>query len=328
MAPRSIWKGSITFGLITIPVKIFTAVGRESGDKIDLHLLHEKDGERIHYERTCDKGHKNIDWSEIVRGYEYAKGKWVEITDEDLEAVDLESLKTIDVVSFAPWDQIDPIYFNKSYYVVPDESAVKAYRLMSDALADEGLVGVAKVAMREREHLAALRVTDGMLVLQTMHWPEEIREAKFAELRKRPNVQDRERKMARQLIQQLTEDFDPSQFRDEYHKELKKIINKKVKGEEIVVPEAAEEPTGGVVDLMEALKASVEAAKRGEKPKSPKSKLSGKKTSGKKSTGKPDKEDLAALSKQELAERAKELDIPGRSGMDKKQLISAIRKSA
>lgn len=163
MAPRSIWRGAITFGLITIPVRIYTAVGREAGERIDLHLLHAKDGERIHYDRTCDKGHKDIDWDEIVKGHEYAKGKWVEITDDDLEALELESLHTIDVVSFAPMEQIDPMYFDKSYYVVPDQSGVKAYRLITQALEDEGLVGVAKVAIREREHLSALRFVDGMV---------------------------------------------------------------------------------------------------------------------------------------------------------------------
>ena len=321
MAPRSIWKGSITFGLITIPVKIFTAVGREAGEKIDLHLLHEKDGERIRYERTCDKGHKDIAWSDIVKGYEYEKGKWVEITDEDLEALDLESLRTIDIVSFAPYDQIDPMYFDKAYYVVPEEAALKAYRLMSEALLDEGLVGIAKVAMREREHLCALRIADDVMVLETMHWPEELREPKFDELRKRPKVQDRERKMARQLIRQLTDDFDPSKFQDEYHKALKKLIRKKVKGEEIVIPEAPEEPAGTVVDLMEALKASVDAARRGEKPKPVRARTS----SG---NGKAADEDLSALTKEELAARAKELDIAGRSKMGKKELIRAIRKSA
>jgi DNA end-binding protein Ku len=176
MAPRSIWKGSITFGLITVPVKIFTAIGREAGDKIDLHLLHAKDGERIHYERKCAKGHKDIDWDEIVKGYEYSKGKWVEITDEDLEAIDLETLRTIDVQQFTHYEQIDPLYFDKAYYVVPEESAVKAYRLMVEAMEDEELVGVAKVAIREREHLSVLRAVDNMMVLETMHWPEEIRE--------------------------------------------------------------------------------------------------------------------------------------------------------
>jgi DNA end-binding protein Ku len=164
-----------------------------------------------------------------------------------------------------------------------------------------------------------------MLVLDTMHWPEEIRNAKFAELKKRTQVQDRERKMARQLIKQLSGDFDPSEFKDEYHKALKKLIDKKIKGEEIVVPEKAEEPDS-VVDLMEALKASVAAAKRGENPRPRKETRSG--GSKKSGNGRASKEDLAALSKKELEERAKELDIPGRSKMGKNDLIKALRKSA
>jgi DNA end-binding protein Ku len=326
MAPRAIWRGSITFGLISIPVKIFSAVGRESGEKIDLHMLHEKDGERIHYQRTCDKGHKDIDWDEIVKGYEYQKGKWVEITDDDLAAIDLETLRTIDVQTFSPFEQIDPMYFDKTYYVVPDEAGIKAYRLVAEALDAEGLVGISKVAIRERERLSALRIKDGMLVLETMHWPEELRDANFAELKKRPKVQDRERKMARQLIKQLSDDFDPGQFKDEYHKALKKIINKKVKGEEIVIPERAEEPDT-VVDLMEALKASVAAAKRGERPK-PQRAASKKKASKSGGNGKASDEDLGALSKKDLDERAKELGIPGRSKMDKKALVRALKKSA
>ncbi|MFN2525645.1 MAG: Ku protein [Actinomycetota bacterium] len=322
MPPRSIWRGAITFGLITIPVKIYTAVGRERDEALDFHLLHEKDGARIHYERVCAKGHKDIDWDEIVKGHEYSKGKWVEITDEELEALDLESLHTIDVVSFAPLDQIDPMYFDKTYYVVPDQGAIKAYKLMTEALEEEGLVGVAKVALREREHLSALRLTDGMLVLQTMHWPEEIREPRFEELRKRPKVNDRERKMARQLIKQLTDDFDPTQFRDEYHKALKKLVKKKIKGEEIVIHEEPEEKPE-VIDLMEALKASVEAARRGERPKlKPRP---GRRAAG---DGKVNREDLVSLTRQDLEAQAKKLDIAGRSKMDKRQLIRAIQKAS
>lgn len=223
------------------------------------------------------------------------------------------------MLSFVPYEQIEPMYFDKTYYIVPDEAAVKAYRLMTEALEDEGLVGVAKVAMREREHLCSLRASDNMMIMETMHWPEELRDANFAELRKRPKVQDRERKMARQLIRQLTDHFDPSQFRDDYHKALKKLINKKIKGEEIVVPEKSEEP-GKVVDLMEALKASVEAARRGERPSAARTRSSG--------NGKGAKEQLDQLSKAELEDRTRELGIAGRSKMDKKELVRAIGKAS
>lgn len=320
MPPRSIWKGSITFGLIAIPVKVYTAVGRQGEDKIDLHLVHEKDGQRIHYSRECEKGHKNLDWGDIVKGYEYAKGKWVEITDDNLEALELESLRTIDVVSFVPYDQIDPVLFDKTYYVVPDDAGIKAYRLILEALEDEGLAGVGKVAIREREHLCVLRPGDDSIVMETMHWPEEVRDLNFAELRKRPKISDRERNMARQLIQQLSADFDASEFQDEYHKALKKLIDKKIKGEEIVVVEETEEPTQ-IVDLMDALRASVEAAKKGEKPKPQKRSSSRSLGNGKADDG------LSSLTKGELEERAKELNISGRSKMAKKELVRAIKRA-
>jgi DNA end-binding protein Ku len=319
---RSIWRGAITFGLISIPIKLYTAVGREGEERIDTHLLHAKDGERVRYDRVCEKGHRDLDWSEIVKGYEYQKGKWVELTDEDLEALDLPSMHTIDVQSFAPAEQIDPIYFDSTYYVVPDEAGTKAYRLMTRAMEEEGLVGVAKVAIREREHLSTLRVSDGVMVLETMHWPEEVREPSFDELKGRASVQDRERRMARQLIQQLAQDFDPSRFKDEYHAALKKLIRKKVKGEDIVRPEAPEEPST-VMDLMEALRASVDAAKRGEKPK-----LARAAARTRAGNGKARREDLAALSRAELEDRAKELGVQGRSKMDKKELAAAIRKAS
>jgi DNA end-binding protein Ku len=234
----------------------------------------------------------------------------------------LESLRTIDIVTFAPVEQIDPIYFEKTYYLSPDADAVKAYRLVLDALEEQGLVGVCKVALREREHLSALRVMDGTLVLHTMHWPDEIRDAKFDELRKRPRINDRERKMARELIEQLSGDFDPGKFRDEYHRELKKLIRKKIKGEEIVVSEPEPE-RAEVVDLMDALKASVDATRKGERPKrkAPSNKRQ-RRRSGKKD------DELRSLSKDELSKRARKLEIPGRSNMDKGELIKAIRRSA
>ncbi|HJP64868.1 MAG TPA: Ku protein [Actinomycetota bacterium] len=319
MPPRAIWSGAISFGLVTVPVKVYTAVGRESEERIDLHLVHEKDGARIRYGRTCEKGHKDLDWDEIAKAYEYAKGKWVVITDEDLAALDLESLRTIDIQAFVPDEQIDPLFYDTPYYVVPDEASAKAYQLIVDALSDEGLVGLAKVAMREREHLCVLRVKDKMLVLTTVHWPEEIREPKFDGLSKRPRIQDSERKMARSLIQNLTDDFKPERFQDEYHKALKKLINRKVKGQDIVVPARAEEPEK-VTDLMEALRASVDAAKRGRKP--------GLARAAKSARGSSGDGDLKSLTKTDLEKRAKKLGVEGRSKMDKGELARAIRKAS
>jgi DNA end-binding protein Ku len=267
---RAIWSGSITFGLITIPVKLYSAIGRE--DKVDLHQLHEKDGEPIHYERVCEAGHK-VEWKDIVKGYEYEKGKWVTFTDEELEALETESMHAIDVQNFVAADEIDPIYFDSSYYVAPDESAGKAYRLFLEALESEGLVGVSKVAIRNRERLAAIRVHDDGIVLQTMHWPDEIRKADYKKPSGRVQLRDNERKMARQLVQQLTDEFDPGGFDDEYHKALRKLAKRKIEGEEIVVPKTREEPESAV-DLMEALKRSVEAVKSGGSRKAPSRKRS------------------------------------------------------
>ena len=320
MPPRSIWTGAITFGLVTIPVKVYTAVGREGDERLDLHLLHAKDGTRVRYERTCEKGHRDIDWQEVVKGYEHGKGKWVEITSEELEALELESLRTIEVSSFVPYDQIDPVYFDKSYYLVPEEAAIKAYRLMAGALGDENVVGVGKVAMREREHLCVLRAADDLILLETMHWPEEVREAGFEQLRKKVQPQASERRMARQLIQQLSDDFDPGRFHDEYHAALKKLIERKAAGKEIAVPQPSEEPRP-VADLMEALKASVEAVKGGRKPSRGRARPA---PAGAAADG----QDLRSLGKSQLEERARDIGVKGRSKMDRAHLLQAIRRAS
>ena len=261
---RAIWSGSITFGLITIPVKLYAAIGREKESKVDLHLLHDKDGERIHYERRCEAGHK-VDWDHVVHGYEYEKGKWVTFEDDELDALGTEAMHTVDVVTFVDADEIDPIYFDNTYYVTPSEDGAKAYRLFIEALEHEGLVGVSKVAIRDKEHLAVIRISDGEIVLHTMHWPDEIRKRESKSPGARVQLRDNEKKMARQLVRQLTGPFEPDEFTDEYHKALKAAVRKKVKGEEIVEPAEHETPAA-VGDLMEALKRSVEEVRSAKKP--------------------------------------------------------------
>jgi DNA end-binding protein Ku len=307
--PRAIWSGTITFGLIAIPVKLYPAIGRT--DEVDLHLLHEKDGERIHYERRCEAGH-NVDWDDVVRGYEYSKGKWVTFTDEELKAIRTESMHTVDVVTFVPAEQIDPMYYENTYYVAAaDTSGAKAYRLLVDALESEELVGVSKVAIRDRERLAAIRVADGQIVLNTMHWPDEIRDS-TAKPSGRSQVRDNERKMARQLVRQLAGDFRPDEFTDDYHKALKAAVRRKVQGKEVVVPEGHEEAPA-VADLMEALRKSVEAVRAGKDPRALRKAASD--------------GDLERLSKDDLVELAAKLEIPGRSKMDKRKLVRAIEKA-
>ena len=256
---RSLWKGAITFGLISIPVRLYSAVQEKS---LKFHLLHDDDGGRIKYERTCAKCGKKVQWDDIVKGYEYSKEHYVTFSEDELGALDIDSIRAIDVVAFVPLTDIDPIYFNKTYYVAPEASGLKAYRLLSEALEAEGQVGVAKVALREKEHLATIRLKDDVFVLETMYWPDEIRPAEFEELSKKVDVRDNEVKMARQLIQQLATDWQPEEFRDEYREKLEELVAQKVDGQEITVAVEPEQEPTKVVDLMEALKASVEQAKK------------------------------------------------------------------
>ena len=256
---KALWKGAITFGLISIPVRLYSAVSEKG---LKFHLLHEEDGGRIKYQRTCAKCGKEVTWDDITKGYEYSKDHYVMFTEEELDSLDVDSVRAIDVVAFVPLESIDPIYFNKTYYVAPEPSGLKAYRLLSEALEAEGQVGIAKVALREKEHLATVRLKDDVFVLETMHWPDEIREPAFEELDKKIEVRDAEVKMARQLVQQLSDDFRPEEFQDEYRVALEKMVEQKVEGQEITVAPAPEEEPTKVVDLMEALKASVDAAKK------------------------------------------------------------------
>lgn len=256
---RALWKGAITFGLITIPVRLYPAVSEKG---LKFNMLHGEDGGRIKNKRECSKCGKEVTWDEITKGYEFAKDQYVMFTEEELESVAVDSIHAIDVVSFVPLEEIDPIYFNKTYYVAPEPSGLKAYKLLADALEAEGQVGIAKVALREKEHLATVRLKGDVFVLETMHWPDEIREPEFEELDKNIEVRDAEVKMARQLVQQLSSDFDPGAFQDEYRVALEKLVEQKVEGEEITLAAPPEEEPTKVVDLMEALKASVEQAKK------------------------------------------------------------------
>jgi len=256
---RPLWKGAITFGLISIPVRLYSAVSEKS---LKFHLMHSEDGGRIKYERVCTKCGKKVSWDDLVKGYEYSKDHYVTFSEDELESLDVDSIRAIDVVAFVPLTDIDPIYFNKTYYVAPEAAGLKAYRLLADALEAEGQVGVAKVALRDKEHLATVRLKDDVFVLETMHWPDEIRAPEFEELDKKIKISDAEVKMARQLIEQLSSSFDPSEFADEYRAKLEELVQAKVEGAEVTVAAEPEEEPTKVVDLMDALKASVEEAKK------------------------------------------------------------------
>jgi DNA end-binding protein Ku len=253
---KTIWKGAISFGLVTIPVKLYTATEEKT---LRFNQLHEKDGGRIKYKRVCSIDGEEVPYNEIVKGFEYEKDRYVTLTDEELESLPVPTARAIEIERFVDSEQIDPLYFQRSYYLVPEGTGLKAYHLLREAMGDDGKVAVAKVAFREKEHLATLRLRDKVLVLETMFWPDEIREPKFDELDEEVELRPQEVKMARSLIDSLTDDFEPEEFTDEYRATLEEIIRKKVEGEEITFAEPSE--PSKVVDLMDALRASVEAAK-------------------------------------------------------------------
>jgi DNA end-binding protein Ku len=256
MPPRSMWKGAISFGLVTIPVAVYPATEEKS---LKFNQLHDEDMGRIRYKRVCSVDGAEVDFEHIVKGYEIEKDKYIVMTDEDFDAVPVESSRAIDIQQFVDLDEIDPILFKKSYYLVPDETGAKAYALLRQALTEENKVGIAKVSFRDKEHLSALRFKDDVFVLETMYWPDEVRAAEFDTVPAGEKVRDNEVEMARSLIDSLTEPWNPQAFSDEYREALLEIVEKKVAGEPIEAP--SEEAPARVVDLMEALKASVAAAK-------------------------------------------------------------------
>ncbi|HSJ50996.1 MAG TPA: Ku protein [Actinomycetota bacterium] len=251
------WKGAISFGLVTIPVAVYPATEEKT---LRFNQLHDEDMGRIRYKRVCSIDGDEVDYEHIVKGYEVEKDKYVVLTDEDMDAVPVESSRAIDIQQFVDLDEIDPMLFKKSYYLVPDETGAKAYALLRTALSEENKVGIAKVSFRDKEHLAALRFKDDVFVLETMFWPDEIRAAEFDTLDSGEKVRQNEIEMARALIDSLTEPWNPEQFKDDYREALLDIVEKKLAGEPIEAPEEA--APARVVDLMAALKASVDAAKK------------------------------------------------------------------
>jgi len=255
------WKGAISFGLVTIPVAVYPATEEKT---LRFNQLHDEDGGRIRYKRVCEKDGEEVTFEHIVKGYEVEKDRYVVLTDEDFDAVPVASSRAIDIVQFVDFDEIDPVLFKKSYYLVPEETGAKAYSLLREAMKEDDRVGIAKVSFRDKEHIAALRFKDDAFVLETMYWPDEIREADFGDVDVHQEVRDQELTMARQLIDSLTSEWDPAEFSDAYREALLEIVEAKLNGQEIEIVEA--EPAAKVVDLMEALKASVAAAKKDAEP--------------------------------------------------------------
>lgn len=276
---RSIWKGAISFGLVTIPVKLYSATEQRD---VRFHQVHREDGGRIKYKRVCTIDGEEVPYSDIAKGYELPSGEIVVLTDEDFAELPLSTSRRIDVLQFVEQEEVDPIYFAKSYYLEPDAQGAKPYVLLRDALESSGQVAIVKIAIRQRESLATLRVREGVFVLETMLWPDEVRTPDFPFLDEDIEIRKQELSMATSLIESMEGEFDPSQYKDAYREALQAVIDAKIEGREVARPaeEAEEEPAA---DLLSALRASVEAAKKSRGEKAAKS-SSGKGTSQKKTT--------------------------------------------
>jgi len=259
---RALWKGSIAFGLVNIPVELHTAV-RDSRPRF--RLLHADDKSPIKFERVCAREGKPVAWEELVKGYEYQKGRFVVLTKEDFQHAALEKSRTVDIRNFVKGDEIDDRFFETSYYLTPAKGGERAYALLREAIRETGLVGIATIVLREAQHLAALEVKDDALVLTLMRYAEELVDTSDFSFPTAKDVRKPELQMARTLVENLADTWDPSQYTDEYRANLMKIIKAKMKGKEPKL-EAPEEPQQAeVVDLMERLRQSLQGAGGGKK---------------------------------------------------------------
>jgi DNA end-binding protein Ku len=264
---RALWKGAISFGLVTIPVSLYPATRRE---ELKFRLLRASDQSPVNYKRVAEADGKEVPWGQIVKGYEYEKGKFVLIKDEDFARVDVEATQTVDIMNFVALDEVDPLLFYKPYYLEAAKGGDKAYVLLRDALVESGKIAIAKVVIRTRQHLAAVKPQKKGLMLELMHFPEELLDAsEFKEPVEKP-VGKAEMQMAKQLIQSMTSEWHPERYTDEYHKALEKMIDEKIEhgGEESPAPAKKKKPTN-VLDLVSVLQQSIQQTRAN--PKSEKS---------------------------------------------------------
>jgi len=273
---RAIWKGSISFGLVNIPIALYPATRRE---EFKFRLLRKTDLSPVNYKRVAEKDGKEVPWDQIVKGYEYEKGKYVVLKDEDFQRVDVEATQTVDIQDFVELDEIDPIFFYKPYYLEPQKGGDKAYALLRDALKDSKKVGVAKVVIKTREYLAGVKPEDGALVLELMHFADELADTSKLHIPKKVEIGKREMTMAKSLIDSMSSKWNPEKYKDDYREALMEVIEEKVEsgGKEIEEkPKKAPKPTK-VIDLVSVLKKSLEetgakrktTAKSGRKHKTP-----------------------------------------------------------
>jgi DNA end-binding protein Ku len=274
---RAIWSGAISFGLVSIPVRMFTAT---ESKELKFHFLDRRDMSPIGYEKVSKKTGDAVPSGEIIRGFEIEKGQYVEIDDDDLDRLDIELTHSVDICDFVSLEEIDPIYFRKAYYLLPQENAEKPYRLLVEALEETGKVGIAKVVIRNKQHLACMRSHDGRVILETMYYPDEIRKPEAVD--GKAKLEKAELEMAKTLIENLSEPFKPEKYDDNYRKELLELIRAKAKGRKLPEPEEPEDDQ--VVDLMAALRESVERTQRhqGTRKRAPAKKAAAKKPGTKK----------------------------------------------
>jgi DNA end-binding protein Ku len=256
---RSMWKGAISFGLVMIPVKLYAATEQQD---IAFRQVHRVDGGRVRFRRVCSIDGEEVPYEDVAKGYELPTGEMVVLTDEDMAELPLPTTRSIEVLHFLPEEQLDPILLNRSYYVEPDATGARAYVLLRDSLDRSGKVALAQVALRQRESLATLRPRDGVLVLETLLWPDEVRVPDFKFLDDDIEVRSQELQMAASLIESMTVDFDPDEYHDHYREALQELVDAKVEGREIVQPEGPSEPAE-LTSLADALKASLAAAQGG-----------------------------------------------------------------
>ena len=305
--PRAIWTGTVSFGLVNVPVRMYSAIEEKD---LHFHYVHEKDGSRIGYEKVCKAEGKRVPDDQIVKAFEYEKGEYVYMTDEDFEAAEVEGSRTIDIRDFVPYEAIDPIYFERTYYLGPQDGAEKVYALLVAAMERSGLAAIAKYVMRDKQNLGCLRIRDGVITLEKMYFADEIRPIEGIGT-DGGSVDKRELEMAERLIDSYSGSFEPEKYEDTYRDALCEIIKAKRKGKKPPRPDV--EAPAGPTDLMSALRASVEAAQR-------------RRSGGTSRNGGGSRNgDLEKLSKDELYERAKEADIKGRSDMSKEELVEALK---
>jgi len=263
---RAIWKGNISFALVSIPISLFSATRR---NELSFHYLHKKDMSTVSYKRFCDTDNTEVPWEEITRGYEFEKDRYIEITDEDLDKADVELTKTIQIQEFVQEDEIDPVYFDKPYYLEPQKGGERAYALMRDALAQSRKVGIAKVVMKSREHLAAVKSVGTMLTLQTMRFAHEIVDASSLTLPSKSEISKKEMDLANTLIDSMSDKFDPNRYKDDYYEKVMELIRMKIAGVAPEAPAAKGPGPAKVVDLMEVLKQSLNETKKAKGSRTP-----------------------------------------------------------